>query len=89
MERKMEQTQQHLLSIENQKKLTATAIDSVDAFSATQLVLSFSGGKIVVCGSDMKITGFSKSSGSFSASGTFTSVKYAHKGVSFRQKLFR
>ena len=85
----MEQNESHLISIENRKRLTATQIEAVEAFSPTQLVLSYAGGKIIVGGSDMKITSFSKSSGGFSASGTFTSVKYALKGLGLKQKLFR
>lgn len=85
----MEQNESHLLSIENRKRLTATQIEAVEAFSPTQLVLSYAGGRIIVGGSDMKITSFSKSSGGFSASGTFTSVKYAQKGLGLKQKLFR
>ncbi|MDE7162699.1 MAG: sporulation protein YabP [Clostridia bacterium] len=85
----MEQNESHLISIENRKRLTATQIEAVEAFSPTQLVLSYAGGRIIVAGSDMKITSFSKSNGGFSASGTFTSVKYAQKGMGLKQKLFR
>ncbi|MDE5789171.1 MAG: hypothetical protein K2H78_02015 [Clostridia bacterium] len=85
----MEQNESHLISIENRKRLTATQIEAVEAFSPTQLVLSYAGGKIIIGGSDMKITSFSKSSGGFSASGTFTSVKYAQKGLGLKQRLFR
>ncbi|MDE6076004.1 MAG: hypothetical protein K2G26_06170 [Clostridia bacterium] len=85
----MEQNESHLISIENRKRLTATQIEAVEAFSPTQLVLSYAGGKIIIGGSDMKITSFSKSSGGFSASGTFSSVKYAQKGLGLKQRLFR
>lgn len=85
----MEQTEQHILTIENRKRITATQIEAVEAFSSTQLVLSYAGGRIIVGGSDMKITAFSKSSGSFSASGTINSVKYAQGAGGLRQKLFK
>lgn len=85
----MEQNESHILSIENRKRLTATQIEAVEAFSPTQLVLSYAGGKIVITGSEMKITSFSKSNGSFSASGIFTSARYAQKGTGLRQKLFK
>lgn len=84
----MEQNEGHILSVENRKRLTATQIEAVEAFSPAQLVLSYAGGRIIVAGSDMKITSFSKSGGGFSASGTFTSVKYAQKGFGLK-KLFR
>lgn len=79
----------HNLSIEQCKKITASAISSVDGFSDKQIVLSFSGGKIVITGSGMKIVNFSKSSGAFSATGTILSARYLQKGGSLRQKLFK
>ena len=85
----MEQNDGHNLTIENRKRLSVTQVEAVESFSPTQLVLIYVGGKIVVTGSDMKITSFSKSSGSFSANGTITSVKYMQKGVGLKQKLFR
>lgn len=85
----MEQTEGHIISIENRKRFTATKIEAVEAFSSTQLILSYAGGRIIVTGSEMKITSFSKSTGAFSASGLFTAVKYAQKGGSLKQKLFK
>lgn len=84
----MEQTEQHNISIENRKRFTATQIEAVEAFSSSQLILGYAGGRIIITGSDMKITAFSKSTGSFSASGNFNSVKYAQKGMGLK-KLFR
>ncbi len=85
----MENTEQHIVTIENRKRITATQIDSVDQFSPTQLVLSYAGGKIVVAGSAMKITSFSKTGGTLTAAGTINSVKYQQKGTGLKQKLFR
>ncbi len=79
-----QQTEQHVVTVENRKRITATQIDAVDAFSATQITLSYAGGQIVVSGSGLKITSFSKSSGQFTAAGTVNSVKYAHKGAGFK-----
>ncbi len=84
----MDNIEGHIVSIENRKRFTATQIDAVEAFSSTQLVLSYAGGRIIIGGSDMKITSFSKSSGTFSASGTFNSVKYAQQGSGLK-KLFK
>ena len=50
----------HSISIEQCKRITATAIDSVDAFSDKQIILSYSAGRIVVAGNGMKIVNFSK-----------------------------
>ncbi len=85
----MEQTEQHIISVENMKRVTATKIENVVSFSPAQLVLAFSGGRIVITGSDMKITAFSGQSGQFSAIGTISGVRYASKGASIRQRLFK
>ncbi len=79
----------HNLSIEQCKRITATAITGVDAFSDRQITLSYAGGKILVSGSGMKIVNFSKTSGAFSATGSVTGVMYSQKGGTFRQKLFK
>lgn len=79
----------HNLSIEQCKRISATAILSVDAFSDRQIVLAYAGGRIIVNGSGMKITNFSKTSGAFSATGEITGARYMQKGGSLRQKLFK
>lgn len=80
----------HNLTVEQCKKVSATAITAVDAFSAQQIVLSYSGGRIIVSGSSMKIVNFSKTSGAFCAVGEINGVRYTGgKGGSLRQKLFK
>lgn len=85
----MENNSAHSLTIEQQRKISATAVDGVDSFSDKQIVLSFSGGKIVVTGANMKITGFSQSSGNFSAVGEINGARYIKKGLSLAKKLFK
>lgn len=85
----MEQNEQHVLNIENLKKLTASGIVSVDSFSPSVLTLSYAGGRITVGGSDIKITAFSKTTGALSATGNFLSVRYSGRAESLRKKLFR
>ena len=79
----------HSVTIEDCKKISATAIESVDAFSSSQIVLSYAGGRITVTGSGLKIVVFSKGSGAFAATGTVTGVKYASEAVKLSQRLFR
>ena len=83
------EVQPHTLNIEQCKKLSATGIDSVDAFSDKQIILSYPAGKIVVSGNGMKIAGFSKSSGSFSANCEITSVRYTGRGLGLKGRLFK
>ena len=85
----MENSVPHSLSIEQCKKVAATAIESVDSFSDKQIVMSYPQGRIVVAGSGMKIINLSKSSGSFAATGEIISVRYIGKGVGFKSKLFK
>ena len=85
----MENSVPHSINVEQCKKVTATAIESVDAFSDKQILLSYQSGRIVVTGSGMKIINFSKTSGSFAATGEINSVRYMGKGMSFKGKLFK
>ena len=78
----------HTVSIEQCKRITATGIISVDAFSEKQIILTYQEGRIVVGGSGMKITGFSKTGGNFSASGNIGSLRYIPKGTSLKRKIF-
>ena len=78
----------HTLSIEQRKFLTVSAVESVVAFSEVKIVLSLIGGdRLSVIGSGLKITGFSKSSGSFTAEGTLTGVQYG--GKNFAARIFK
>ncbi|MCD8373419.1 MAG: hypothetical protein LUD27_09000 [Clostridia bacterium] len=79
----------HSVTVEDCKKISATAIDSVDGFSPSQITLSYSGGRIIIAGGGLKIVNFSKARGNFMDTGTINGVKYAAKGVNFKQKLFK
>lgn len=80
---------QHTLTIENRKRLSASGIEGVRDFSPASFTLIYGEGRIIVSGTDMKITAFSKQTGAFAAVGNFTAVKYAAKGESFAKKLFK
>lgn len=71
----------HTLTIEERKKITMTGVESVTAFSPQQISLNLSGGKLVVTGSDLKITAFSKTSGTFSATGNISALRYGGGGA--------
>ena len=63
-------------------------VESVVAFSEVKIVLTISGGeKMHVIGSGLKIVGFSKTSGTFTAEGTISGISYG--GKSFAAKLFK
>ncbi len=72
----------HSVAIEQRKSLTVTAVESVVAFSEVKIALSLTGGeRLQIVGSGLKITAFSKTSGTFSAEGAVTGVSYGGKSV--------
>ena len=84
----MQENHQHSICIEQRKNITVTGVESVSAFSEVKIVLTLvGGGKMHVAGSDLKIVGFSKSGGTFTAEGSISGVSYG--GKSFAAKLFK
>ncbi len=84
----MLENKNHSVIIEQRKHITVNGVESVTAFSEVKIVLALlSGEKIHVVGSNLKITGFVKASGVFTAEGTISGVSYG--GKSFAAKLFR
>lgn len=82
------QENRHLVTIEQRKTISVSGVESVAAFSEVKIVLALVGGeKMHVAGSGLKITGFSKTNGTFTAEGTVSGVSYG--GKSFAAKLFR
>ncbi len=79
------QENQHSLQLERKKLLTVSGVESVAAFSEVKIILVLvGGGRMSVVGSGLKITAFSKSSGSFTAEGSFTGISYGGKGLAAR-----
>lgn len=79
------QENKHNVIIEQRKNITVSAVESVVAFSEVKILLSLVGGeRMTVLGTGLKITGFSKASGSFVAEGRITSVSYGGKSVAAR-----
>ena len=84
----MQEQHPHSVTIEQRKNITVSGVESVTAFSEVKIVLALVGGqKMQVVGSGLKITGFTKNSGTFTAEGEFSGVSYGVK--SFASKLFK
>lgn len=82
------QETKHIVTIEQRKNITVSAVESVVAFSEVKIMLALLGGdKMHVVGTGLKITGFSKTSGTFTAEGSVTGVSYGGKG--FMSKIFK
>ena len=82
------QTEIHQITVTQKRDVAVTGVDGVLAFSESKITLSLKGGgKLFVAGNGLKIAGFSKESGVFTASGSIVGVSYG--GKSFAAKLFR
>ncbi len=85
----MEETAVQTVLIEQQKKITMTGVESVDAFSARQISLTLSGGgRAVIDGDGLKIVSFSKSNSNFCATGKVFGVRFADKKTKIAKRLF-
>ena len=84
----MQENKNHLVTIEQRITINVSGVESVSAFSEVKIVLKLiDGGKMHVAGSDMKIVGFSKTNGTFTAEGSISGISYG--GKSFAAKLFK
>ena len=82
------QENKHSVLLEQKKNLTVNGVESVVSFSDVKIVLALLGGeRMQVLGSGLKITGFSKTSGTFTAEGEFIGISYG--GKSFVAKIFK
>lgn len=84
----MQETSQ-ILTIEGQSRITLSCIEGVISFSESKILLVHTGGRIEIGGKALKIEGFSKANGGFSATGTIESVRYLGKGEKLKSKIFR
>ena len=79
------QESKHFIELEQRKSLTVSGVESVSSFSEAKIVLSlFGGDRMSIVGTGLKITGFSKTSGSFTAEGEFIGLSYGGKSLASR-----
>lgn len=83
------ETVSSVLTIEGQKKITMTGVDSVDGFSESEIRLTVNGKRVTINGVGLKVLAFSKGSGNFSASGEVNAVKYGGAKGKALQRLFK
>ena len=84
----MQENGKHTIELEQRKNLTVTGVESVASFSEAKIILKLlSGDRMSVIGSGLKITGFSKTSGTFTAEGEFMGLFYGAK--SFTARIFK
>ena len=74
--------------LEQRKNLSVSGVECVASFSEVKIALTLLGGeRMNVVGSGLKITGFSKTSGTFTAEGEIVGISYG--GKSFAAKIFK
>ena len=79
------QENKHTLMLEQRKNVTVNGIESVSSFSEVKIVLTLIGGeRMTIVGSSLKITGFSKINGTFTAEGEIMGISYGGKGFAAR-----
>ena len=81
----MQESIKHSIMLEQRKNLNVSGVESVVAFSEVKIVLALSGGdKLCIIGTGLKITGFSKSNGAFTAEGKIVGLSYGGSNVASR-----
>lgn len=85
----MENIQLETLSLENQKKLNMTHVESVDGFSEQSLKLTVVGKKVTIIGERIKIVAYNKSNGVLVAEGLFNEIKYQYKKQPLIKRLLK
>ena len=82
------QENKHSVVLEQRKSLTVSGVECVCSFSEAKLsLLLLSGERMSVIGSGLKITAFSKTSGTFTAEGDVVGISYG--GKSFAARIFK
>ena len=85
----MQNVEQNILQLDNQKKLTMSGVVSVDTFSPNQLKLSLEGKSVLVCGDNLKVVNFNKSQGNLLVEGIVFEIKYLNKKPAIIKRIFK
>lgn len=86
----MEQNKNHSVKIESGQGFFATAIAEVLSFNEKEIRLAiFGGGRLIVLGENLKISGFNNQLGELKVSGKVLSLKYLSAVISPVKRLFK
>ena len=90
MEQNSLQPSLHTVSIENQKKICASAVSEIESITSECIKLVLVGGKrVVILGQNLKLGAFSKQNATFWAEGNVFEVKYQSAKTSFIKKILK
>ena len=82
------QENKHSVILEQKKSVSVSGVESVSSFSEAKILLVLIGGeRMQIIGSGLKIVGFSKTNGSFTAEGNILGLSYG--GKSLVSKIFK
>lgn len=85
----MDEIKKNQLIIDDQKRLSLTGVITVDSFNLEYICLTCVSGRMVINGEGLKITSFSKTTGTLLSEGKFISVKYNVKRVPLVKRIFK
>lgn len=77
------------LTLEEQKKLCMTNVNSVDGFNEEIIKLTVNNRKVIIKGKNLKITQFNNANGNLTADGEFYQITYSGENVAFIKKIFK
>ena len=78
-----------MVTVAGQKRLTLSGALSVDGFSETEITLTLPEGRLLVTGETLRISDFTKESGSLTAEGKILSLRFATKKEPLLKKLLK
>lgn len=79
----------HAFSMTDRKKATLTGVIRVDSSTGNELSLTTCLGRLIITGSDLKITKFDESDGNLAFTGNIDSIKYAQAKQSLLKRIFK
>ena len=77
------------LTLDNQRKLYMSGVESVDAFSERELKLTLNGSRALIGGEGIKISAYDKGNGTLSAEGKFAYIRYDVQKAPFLKRMFK
>ncbi len=79
----------HTVNMTDRNKANVTGISKVDSANAAEIVLTSCMGRLVITGSDLKITKFDETGGELSFTGNVDGIKYAQAKQSLIKRIFK
>lgn len=86
----MDEKNTHTLTVTDQKKMCVTGVDEVDGVTSERVIFTLFGKKrLVITGNSLKMSGFSKQSGTLYIDGNICDIKYAGDKTGILKKLIK